>query len=152
LRTTADLHLTWDVPYEPGTLKAVGTKDGKVAMTAEVATTGDPAAIVLSLDRDAIAADRRDCAHVTVRIVDSEGRTVPTAGSEVTFDVQGEGKLIGVDNGDPTSHEDYKAHRRRAFHGLCLAVIQSTEKAGPIRVTASSPGLRPHTVTVASSA
>ncbi len=63
VRTTSDLHLSWDVPYEPGTLRAVGTKDGQTVATAEISTTGDPAAIELTADRDTIRADRRDVAH-----------------------------------------------------------------------------------------
>jgi beta-galactosidase len=146
LRTTADLHLSWDVPYEPGTVKAVGTKDGKTVATVEVSTTGEPAAVDLSVDRDAISADRRDVAHFTVKIVDDQGSVVPLADNEVAFNVEGEGRLIGVDNGDPGSHEDYKSSRRRTFHGLCLAIVQSTGKPGPIRVTASSPSLKLGTV------
>ena len=91
-RTTGDLHLTWDVPYEPGTLKAVGIKDGKVAATVEVSTAGEPAAIGLTVDREAIAADRRDVAHITVQIQDATGRMVPTAANEVAFELQGEGE------------------------------------------------------------
>jgi beta-galactosidase len=149
LRTTADLHLAWDVPYEPGTLKAVGVKDGKVVATVEVSTAGEPAAIGLSVDRDVIAADRRDVAHVTVQIQDANGRMAPTAGNEVTFALEGEGKIIGLDNGDTLSHEDYQSNRRKAFNGLCLAIVQSTGKPGQIRVTASSPGLKSASVTVA---
>jgi len=87
------------VPYQPGTLKAVGTKDGKVVAEVEIATVGEPAAIALSADREAIAADRRDVAHFTVKILDAQGRIVPTADNEVAFEIQGEGKIIGVDNG-----------------------------------------------------
>jgi beta-galactosidase len=148
LRTTADLHLAWDVPYEPGTLKAVGTKDGKVVATVEVATAGEPAAIGLSVDRDVIAADRRDVAHVTVQIQDANGRMAPTAANEVAFELQGEGKIIGLDNGDTLSHEDYQSNRRKASNGLCLAIVQSAGKPGQIRVMASSPGLKPGSVTV----
>ena len=148
-RTTSDLHLTWTVPYQPGTLKAVGTKDGKVALEVEVSTAGEPAAIELSVDRDAIAADRRDVAHVTVRILDAQGRVVPLADNEVAFQIQGEGKIIGVDNGNPGSHEDFKGSRRKAFGGLCLAIVQSTAKPGRIQFTATSPGLKPGSVTVA---
>jgi len=151
-RTTSDLHLTWTVPYEPGTLKAVGTKDGKVVLEVEVATTGEPAAIDLSVDRDAIAADRRDVAHFTVRILDAQGRVVPLADNEVTFEIQGEGKLIGVDSGNPVSHEDFKGSRRKAFNGLCLAIVQSTAKAGRIQVTATSPGLKSSTVAITTKA
>jgi beta-galactosidase len=148
LRTTADLHLEWDVPYEPGTLKAVGSKDGKVVATVEVSTTGEPSSVRLTVDRAEIAADRRDVAHITVEILDAQGRVVPAADPEVAFVVEGEGKLIGLDNGDPQSHEDYKATRRKAFHGMCLAIVQSAGKSGRIRVTANSPGLQPGSLTI----
>jgi beta-galactosidase len=151
-RTTGDLHLEWDVPYEPGTLKAVGTKDGKAVTTVEVSTTGEPSAIRLTGDRAEIAADRRDVAHVTVELLDAQGRVVPTADGEVAFVVEGEGKLIGLDSGDPQSHEDYKAARRKAFNGLCLAIVQSTGKPGRIRVTANSPGLEPGNLTISTKA
>lgn len=148
LRTTADLHLSWDVPYTPGVLKAVGVKDGQVACTVELPTSGAPAAIALSADRPSIAADRRDVAHIAVEIHDAKGQLVPVAVNEVAFTVEGDGKLIGLDSGDPFSHEDYKANRRRAFNGLCLAIVQSTASAGQIRVTVASSGLTPATVTV----
>jgi beta-galactosidase len=147
-RTTSDLHLTWTVPYQPGTLKAVGTKDGKVVVTEEISTTGEPAAIALSVDRDSIAADRRDVAHFTVRILDEQGRVVPVADNEVAFEIQGEGKIVGVDNGNLASDEDYKGNRRKAFRGLCLAIVQSTAKPGRVQLTASSPGLKSGSVTV----
>ena len=148
LRTTADLHLSWDVPHEPGTVKAVGIKNGNVAATVEIVTTGEPAAIRLSSDRDTIAADRRDVAHLTVQILDDKGRLVPTAESEVTFKVEGEGLLLGIDNGDPRSHADYRVPRRKAFNGLCLALLLSTASSGQIRVTASAPSLEPATITI----
>ncbi len=151
LRTTSDLHLTWDVLYEPGTLKAVGVKDSTVAVTIEVSTTGEPAAIALSTDRSELAADRRDVAHLVIEIHDDQGRLVPTAANKIAFTVEGEGKLIGVDNGDPFSHEDFKASRRRAFNGLCLAIVQSTGNPGAIKITASSAGLAPASVSLITS-
>jgi len=148
MRTTSDVHLSWTIPYQPGTLKAVGVRDGKPVVTVEVSTTGDAAAIALAVDRAAIAADRRDVTHVTVKIVDAQGRMVPDAAHEVAFEIHGEGKLIGVDNGDQGSHDDYKASRRKAFNGMCLAIVQSTAKTGQVVVTAASPGLKSGTVTV----
>jgi beta-galactosidase len=102
----------------------------------------------LSLDRESIAADRRDVAHIVVQILDSAGRTVPTAANAVTFQLEGEGKLIGVDNGDPQSHDDYKATRVKAFNGLCLAIVQSTAKPGQIVMTATSQELKPSRVVI----
>ena len=87
-RTTNDLHLQWDVPYEPGELKAVGWTNGKMT-TDVVSTTGDAAAIQLSVDATPMTADRRDVAHVEVRIVDAQGRIVPTADNDVTFQISG---------------------------------------------------------------
>ena len=149
LRTTSDLHLSWDVLYEPGTLKAVGVKDSAVAVTVEMATTGEPAALSLSADRNQLAAGRRDVAHLVVEIHDGQGRVVPIAANEIMFSVDGQGKLIGVDNGDPFSHEDFKADHRRAFNGLCLAIVQVADSAGAIKITASSAGLTPASLTIA---
>ncbi len=148
LRTTADLHLSWDVPYEQGTLKAVGTKDGVAVVTMEVSTTGEPAVIRLSADRIAITADRRDVAHIVVEVLDQQGRVVPMAENEIAFDVEGEGKLIGVDNGNPQSHDSYKVNHCKAFNGLCLAVVQSAAKSGSIRIAASSPSLQSAMLTI----
>jgi len=152
IRTTNDLHLTWDVPYEPGTLKAIGKKNGKI-VEREISTTGAPAAIGLSVDRGAIRADRRDVAHVTAQLLDAQGRVHPDADSEIAFEVQGPGTLIGVDNGNMADMAaDFKGKTSRAYHGLCLAIVQSTAAAGQIRVTATSAGLQPASVTVAAKA
>ncbi len=140
-RTTSDLHLEWDVVYEPGTLKVVGMKDGQVAATEEIATTGGPAAIDVQADKTDLAADGRDVAHLTVKVVDDKGRTVPTASTALTFDVQGAAQLIGVDSGSMSIDEPFKANHRKAFNGLALAILQSTRTAGPIHVVVHAAGL-----------
>ena len=84
--------------------------------------------------------------------IHAQGRLAPTAENEVDFEIQGEGTLIGLDNGNPMSHEDFKGSRRRAFNGLCLAMLQSTAKPGQIRVTATSPGLQSNSVTITTKA
>ena len=146
--TTADLHLEWDVPYEPGVLKAVGKIDGKVVCTEELRTAGRPAGIRLIPDRDTINSDGRDVSNVKVEIVDSSGYMVPTADNLVQFSIEGEGKIIGVGNGNPLDHEPFKAMQRKAFNGLCLAVVQSSEKAGEITLTASSKGLKGTSISI----
>ena len=147
LRTTADLHLSWDVPYQPGKLKAVGVKNEQVVSTTEVVTTGESAAIIISADRDRISADPGNVVHFTCEIVDADARRVPTADNEVSIELQGDGKLIGMDNGDPRSHEDYRSNRCRAFHGLCLAIIKPI-KSGSIHIAATSPSLKSATAQV----
>jgi beta-galactosidase len=149
-RTTADLHLTWTVPYQPGTLKAVGVKDGTIVANEEISTTGEPAAVALTVDREVIAADRRDIAHIIIRILDAQGRLVPIADNEVSIEIQGEGSIIGVDNGNPLDHQDFKSHRRQVFNGLCLAIVQSTAQPGPVHLIVTSPGLRSSSVIITS--
>jgi beta-galactosidase len=151
-RTTADLHLAWTVPYQPGTLKAVGMKDGKVVSEVAVSTAGAPAAIRLTADRSTIFADRRDVAHVTVQILDAQGSLVPVADNEVTFEVKGAGRIIGLDNGNPISHEAFQGDHRKAFNGLCLAIVQSAAEPGRIQLIATSPALRSSSVTITTSA
>jgi beta-galactosidase len=133
-------HLEWTVKYAPGRLAARGRRNG-ATVTAEVATTGAAAAIRLEANRTTLTADGQDVALVTVRIVDAEGRTVPTATNHVEFTVTGEGRLLGVANGDPASHEPDHASRRRAFNGLCLGILQAARTGGTIGLKAESPGL-----------
>ena len=146
-RTTADLHLSWDVRYEAGTLRAVGIKNGQIVSIVEVATTGEPATVNLLADRRIITANGRDVAHITVQILDAKSRLVLHANNEVNLVVEGPGTLIGVDNGDPMGHDSFQSTRVKAFNGLCLAVIQSQDHSGKIRVTASSPTLAATSVT-----
>lgn len=140
--TTADLHLSWDVPFEPGTLKAVGkNREGEVIITKEIVTTGAPYSIRLSADNSQISANGRDVSHIKVEIVDREGHVVPTADNLVQFSIEGAGEIIGVDNGNPTDHDPHKADFRNAFHGLALAIVQSTREEGVVRLRAESEGL-----------
>lgn len=100
-----DSHLEWKVPYEPGTLSAKGYNEGKLAAEAKEETAGEPASVVLSADRTGIKADGEDVSVVTVSVMDGEGRPVPTAANEIQFSLEGPGRIIGVGNGDPISHE-----------------------------------------------
>jgi hypothetical protein len=103
---------------------------------------------VLEPDRTTLTANGVDVALVTVKVVDDRGRTVPAASNEIIFTVTGAGKLLGVGNGDSSSHESGKGTRRTAFHGLCLAIVQASHTRGAITMTADSGGLRPATVSI----
>ena len=141
-------HVAWTVDYMPGTLEARGYKNGRQVMIDKRETTGRPAKIVLQPDRSEIHADGEDVSVVAASVVDSEGRMVPVAGNLITFQVSGSGKVIGVGNGDPSSHEPDKASKRKAFNGLCAAIVQAGKQAGEITVQASSPGLASATATI----
>jgi len=141
LKDGGALHLEWMVPYQPGVLKAVGKKGGQ-SIVDEVRTAGEPAKLVVRPDRKRIEADGEDLSYVEVRIVDKEGNLCPNADNEITFNLDGPGVIAGVDNGDPTSHEPFKAAKHKAFHGLCLAVIKAARTLGEIRLSASARGLQ----------
>lgn len=133
-------HVEWKVRYAPGQLVAKAARNG-VAVDMKIETTGAPAALRLTADRSALAADNVDLAVVKVEVVDAQGRVVPTAGNKVTFELSGPAKLIGVGNGDPSCHEPDKANSRSAFNGLAQAIVQTTHDAGTITLTARADGL-----------
>ena len=143
-----ELHLKWKVPFEPGSLKAVGRSQGKEILTDEVKTAGNPVKIVLIPDRKNIKADGRDLSFITVKVLDKDGILVPNNDNLVKFKIEGEGFIAGVDNGSPISHLSLKGDKIEAFHGLCLAVVQSKGKPGKIILTASSDGLQQMNVEV----
>ena len=134
-------HAAWKVKYEPGVIEARGYKGGQAALTSRRETTGPAAAIRLRPDRSRISAGGEDVSMVTVEVIDAQGRVVPTADHPITFAVTG-GNLIGVGNGDPSSHEPDRANKRRAFNGLCMAILQSSATAGTMKIDALSPGLQ----------
>jgi len=142
------MDLTWRVPYQPGTLEAVAYNAGQAVAEKRYATAGPPAAVRLTPDRRAIAPDGRDVVHVTAEIVDAAGNMVPHAEDRVHFDVTGPGRIIGVDNGNPIDHDPVKADHRKAFFGLCLAIVQSTGQAGAVTIAATSGALRGDEVTI----
>ena len=145
--TTNDLHLSWDVPYEPGVLHAIGkTRDGKVACDATVRTAGAPVAVRLSVDRAAISADPGDVGHATFEIVDAAGTVVPTASNMVHVSVTG-GTLVAIDNADHRDLDPYQSDRRRAFNGRGLAIVRGTA-LGVLQVTATADALISATVTL----
>jgi beta-galactosidase len=145
--TTGDLHLSWDVPYEPGVLRAVGKRrDGSVACAAEVRTAGPPFALRLSADRDSVTTSPGDVAQVTFEIVDSSGTIVPTAADQVRFVVTG-GSILALDNADLTDLDPYRSDHRHAFNGRGLAIVGAS-RPGLLRLSASVEGLGPATVEV----
>ena len=141
-------HLEWDVPYAPGTLEARATTGGKTVARDRVETTDAPAAIRLSTDARKILADNEDVAVVRVEVVDGKGRVVPDAANDVTFTVEGAGTVGGVGNGDPSDHDPDKADHRKAFHGLCMALVRSNGTKGRVVLRATSPGLKDASITL----
>jgi beta-galactosidase len=137
-------HLEWKVNYQPGILYAKGWKNGRELQT-KVETTGKAVTIELRPDRSIINADGQDVAIISVSVLDSEGREIPTAEDLINFEVEGNGKIIGVGNGNPSSHEADKYldgnYKRKLFSGKCEVIVQSTLTPGEIKLKATGNGL-----------
>ncbi|MBA4154130.1 beta-galactosidase GalA [Flavobacterium sp.] len=144
-------HLEWQVTYEPGTLEAVGYKKGK-KITTKVETTGNAYAVVLSPDKTILTADGKDATVFNISITDEKGREVPYADNMVKFYISGDAKIIGVGNGDPSSHEPDKcregAWQRSAFNGKCQVIIQAGKTVGTVKFEAKSNGLQAASATL----
>ena len=136
----------WRIPYEPGVLKAVSRKNGRVVLTREVRTASEPARIELVPDRKTLKADGVDLSFVTVKVVDRNGTLVPFADDLIKFEVTGEASIAGVDNGYQASHESFKGKQRKAYHGMALAIVQTKQKPGRIVFKATSANLPPASV------
>ena len=134
------------VRYQPGVAVARGYRNGKLVAETRSETAGAAAALQVEPNRTNLAADGQDVAVVNVRITDEKGRFVPAADNLVEFSLTGPGRIIGVGNGDPLSHDSEKEPRRKAFNGLCQVLIQTTKNAGQIEVTATSANLKPMSV------
>jgi beta-galactosidase len=130
-------HVEWKVRYEPGSIEARASKDGKVILTEKRETTGAVSQVRLTADRSEINADGEDVVIIKVEGLDKEGRLVPTAANRLAFNVSGAGKLIGVGNGDPNCAESDKDPKRSLFNGLAQVVVQSTKRAGEIHIEAT---------------
>ena len=138
-------HLQWNVLYEPGTLEAIAYKKGK-KITAKIETTGQATTVVLTPDKTILLADGKDATVVNISITDEKGREVPTANNQLAFTISENAKIIGVGNGDPSSHEADTCKegnwQRSAFNGKCQVIIQAGKNVGDVKLEAKSNGLK----------
>ena len=134
-------HVSWRVPFTPGTLKAVSRKAGKEVLAQEIHTAGEAAELALLPDRRVIQADGTDLSFITVEVRDKAGNLVPRADNLIRFSVEGDGFIAGTDNGDQNDPNSLKKPERNAFYGKALVVVQNTGKKGVIRVKATAAGL-----------
>ena len=140
-------------PYKPGTLSAVAYKDGRRAATHTIRTAGSPARIVAEPDNDAWRADGTDLQHIRLRVVDSKGISVPSVETPVEIALSGNAEIVAIDNGDMYSDELHTPAApdrasRKARRGELLVILRSTPDAGPVTLTATTPGVKPLTTTL----
>ena len=142
-------HLKWKAVYQPGKVVAIGYKNGKRILTETVETTRPASKIVLKADRQTIKADGRDVSVITVEVQDNKGRIVPDACPMLTFRLEGEGRIIGVGNGDPAylgedhpKEKDCHEFGIPAFNGLAQMIIQSSQIPSALTLSCTADGLK----------
>ena len=126
-------HVMWRVIFDPGEVKVVARKDGKEVVQQTIKTAGAPDHIRLSYDYRGKTTD-----FIVVEVVDKDGNLCPWADDEIYFIYEGEGGILGTDNGCQTSMERFTAPHRKAFFGKCLVVAK-----GKGSITAKSATLKP---------
>ncbi len=147
---TSQYRLRWDeVVYQPGELKVVAYKNGKIWAEDLMKTAGKAAGLSISADRTEIIPDGKDLVYVTVRIDDKNGIPVPRSNNQLNFTIEGPGKIIATDNGDATSHESFQSGSKKAYNGLCLAIVAAEKGAsGKIIIKCESKGLKSSSVEI----
>ena len=131
-RLNSEYHVGWRVVFDPGEVKVVARKDGKVVGEQTIKTAGAPARIRLSKDYHG-----KNTTFVTAEVVDKDGNLCPWAEDQIYFFYEGDGQVLGTDNGCQTSMENFKAPQRKAFFGKCMVVV-----SGNGSITAKSPTLQ----------
>lgn len=135
-------HVAWRVKYEPGSVRVVARQHGQVVREQTINTAGAPESVRLTPNKLVLKADEHDLVFFTVEVVDKNGNRCPWAENEVIFDIRGNARIVGVDNGSSTSMERFKANRRKAMMGRCLVVVQAGGMSGRVTLQARSIGLK----------
>lgn len=134
--------LKWEVPFEPGILKAVAYNNGKEAAQHILKTVGKPEKILLESDILNIKANKKNITSIKILVTDKEGNIVPYADNEIKINVKGAGNNIGIGNGDSKNIEPYKLNQHKVYQGKARMYIQSNGEKGPIKIEAKSKGLK----------
>lgn len=139
----------WQVPYEKGFIRAVAYNEkGEPVAEEEKHSFTDAVRLEVKAEADTVWADGMDIAFVQISAFDKDGYPVENARNRVHVEVEGAGRLIGVDNGDSTDFDEHKGKSRRLFGGKMLAMIGTKITAGEIKVTVTTPGMEPQTITI----
>ncbi len=136
------LTATFNIVYQPGTLKAIGLQNGVAVDSVILQTSGEPSKIRLTADRNTIHPDVNDLSYITAEIVDANGRLVPDAVLPLDFNIKGAGDIIATANANPSDMESFQQPKHKTFRGKCLLIVRPKGNAGSITVTASGKGLK----------
>ncbi len=154
--------ISFQIPFEPGTLKAIARTNGKVVAQDELHTAGKPAHLLLTTGLTAaqltakpenspvtaLTPDWNDVAYVTATLVDANNTVIPDSETRIHFSATGPGQVIAVDNGNLLDHDPFQATDRKLYEGHALAILRATSPSGTITLTATAEGVQPATITL----
>lgn len=133
----------WDVPYKAGKIQAIGYKNNKKTTEHTLTTAGKAVGMHISPSKPTLAANKQDVVVLDIFVVDENGVPVPDATNEISVEVTGPAKLIGMDNGSQMDVTDFKTNTRKAFEGRLLVTIQANGAKGPVKIKLKSADLKP---------
>ncbi len=148
-----NLYLTWDVPYEAGTVYAVAYDENDIVITDtqgrdSVTTFKEASELKVTADRELIVANGRDLSYITIDVIDANGDIVEDAANFIHVSVSGDGALMALDNGNQVDHEPYDSGKRKAFNGKLVAIVKSTTNIGTMTVHVESEGIIGQSITI----
>ena len=132
----------WDkIKYEKGELKAVAKTGGKIVGEHSLFTVEEPVKLAVELTNPDWKADGMDLQVVKISAVDKSGHVHPLASNKLTFSVEGDAKLIAVDNGDMNSNELHVGNTRLLHYGRAAAILRAGKTAGNVKFEIKCDGL-----------
>jgi beta-galactosidase len=147
-RPADDSPRSWKVSFKPGVIEAIGRNGRTIAATYKLRTASNPAKIKLTVNKKTLANTWDDVVFVNVSVIDDHGTLVPGADDAISFKVEGAGFVAAVDSADSYSHEPYQAMQRKAFQGMCLALLKANAPRGKIKLTATAQSLKSAVVAI----
>ncbi|MCB0284418.1 MAG: DUF4982 domain-containing protein, partial [Calditrichaeota bacterium] len=141
--STERFRLMWkDVVYQPGELKAIAYKEGKVIGESTVQTAGKAHQLKLTADRNTINADGMDLSYILIEAIDKEGNLSPLADNKITIKLDGPGRIAGVGNGNPQSFNSFQSNQVNLFYGKAMLIIGSASQTGDVKINVTADNLK----------
>ncbi|WP_372772788.1 sugar-binding domain-containing protein [Mangrovibacterium sp.] len=134
-----EMQCEWMVPWEAGTIEAIGFKNGNEVVRMVHRTAGSPAGIQLTNDSVHFNILKDNTAIVTTAVTDAAGVVYPYGENTIYYHIDGNAKLISLENGDPVdTTPNVGVNYRKAFMGLTRTFLKLGEKAQNVGITAGA--------------
>ena len=139
LEDQADRFFKWSLPFQTGTLEAIGfDNQGKEQYIQVLETSTEPVGIEVEVDHVEVKANGYDVVHVTVQLVDLKNNPVKHIDELITFVIDGPCRMLGVDNGSARSVQSFQKDCITTAQGRALLILQTEKTQGTITITAKT--------------